>query len=203
MSSKEQADGEIVAAFKKLMNQQKMAVPVAAMNSLLLKMRLSKATTWMQLEHELSQTILVLKSCNEEDLGGRTNISLGSGCDLFMKHVTKAFILEFSDFAECKEELLRRGEKYTNISLKSRAQIAEIGHSFIQNNFTVLVHGHSRVVIALILKAAEKQSFNIILTEGKPSNTHLETAKIFGDAGIPTKVILDTSIGKPCVFTSK
>ena len=49
----------------------------------------------MQLEFELRQAIETLKSCNShEDLGGRTNISLGSGCDLFMKYVTRAFNLE-------------------------------------------------------------------------------------------------------------
>jgi len=46
----------------------------------------------MQLEQELRSSIAVLKKCN--DLGGRTNISLGSGCDLFMKYVTRAFSLE-------------------------------------------------------------------------------------------------------------
>lgn len=173
-----------------------MAVPVAAMNALVLKLRLSKATTWMQLEEELSQTIVSLKNCGEEDLGGRTNISLGSGCDLFMKYVTKAFSLEYSEFGACKEELLRRGERFTGMSYSSRNHIAEIGHSFIQNDFTIMIHGHSRVVIALILKAAEKQFFNIILTEGKPSSQCLETAKIFGDAGIPTKIVLDSSVGE-------
>ena len=49
----------------------------------------------MELEHELSKAISSLKSCGLEDLGGRTNISLGSGCDLFMKYVTRAFKMEY------------------------------------------------------------------------------------------------------------
>lgn len=49
----------------------------------------------MELEHELSKAIGSLKSCGLEDLGGRTNISLGSGCDLFMKYVTRAFKMEY------------------------------------------------------------------------------------------------------------
>ena len=54
----------------------------------------------MELEHELSSAINRLKNCSLEDLGGRTNISLGSGCDLFMKYVTRAFKMEYvvSDF---------------------------------------------------------------------------------------------------------
>ena len=49
----------------------------------------------MELEHELSKAICSLKSCGLDDLGGRTNISLGSGCDLFMKYVTRAFKMEY------------------------------------------------------------------------------------------------------------
>ena len=56
----------------------------------------SKSSTWMELEHELSKAISSLKDCGLEDLGGRTNISLGSGCDIFMKFVTRAFKLEFA-----------------------------------------------------------------------------------------------------------
>jgi hypothetical protein len=55
----------------------------------------SKASTWMQLEQELRQAIEGLKSCSEDDLGGRSQISLGSGCDLFMKYLHRAFSLEF------------------------------------------------------------------------------------------------------------
>ncbi len=65
----------------------------------------------MQLEHELRSCITLLKNCGQEDLGGRTNISLGTGCDLFMKYVTRAFGLEsavsdieveFSSFFSCE-----------------------------------------------------------------------------------------------------
>lgn len=49
----------------------------------------------MHLERELRLAIDGLKSCSEDDLGGRSHISLGSGCELFMKYVTRAFNLEF------------------------------------------------------------------------------------------------------------
>ena len=42
-------------------------------------------------------------------------------------------------------------------------------HSVLQDNSTVLIHGNSRVVSALILKAAESKQFNVIVTEGKPT----------------------------------
>eukprot|EP00428_Durinskia_dybowskii_P066310 CAMPEP_0170383446 /NCGR_PEP_ID=MMETSP0117_2-20130122/15479_1 /TAXON_ID=400756 /ORGANISM="Durinskia baltica, Strain CSIRO CS-38" /LENGTH=336 /DNA_ID=CAMNT_0010639149 /DNA_START=144 /DNA_END=1154 /DNA_ORIENTATION=- len=172
-----------------------MAVPVAAMNALVLKLKDSKANTWMHLEKELRLAIDGLKTCSEDDLGGRSHISLGSGCELFMKYVTRAFNLEFMDFASCKEELLRRGERFADMSLNARVKIAELGHSFIQDDCTLLVHGVSRVVTGLILKAAESKHFNLIITESRPDAAGLESARIFSERGIPTKVVLDAAVG--------
>ena len=100
---------DTTAYFKSLV-EQNMAVPVAGMNALVFTIKQSSASTWMELESELRQSINTLKiSSSSDDLGGRTNISLGSGCELFMKYVARAFNMEFLDFNECKEELLRRG----------------------------------------------------------------------------------------------
>jgi translation initiation factor eIF-2B subunit alpha len=54
------------------------------------------------------------------------------------------------------------------MSLHARSKIAEMGHSFIQDDCTLLVHGLSRVVTGLILKAAESKHFNLIVTEARP-----------------------------------
>lgn len=75
------------------MNNCSCQLTLSSVKVLLIKQ--SKSTTWMELEHELSKAIGSLKSCGLEDLGGRTNISLGSGCDLFMKYVTRAFKMEY------------------------------------------------------------------------------------------------------------
>ena len=86
-----------------------------------------------------------------------------------MKYVSRTF-LEQSDFNSCREEVLKRGEAFTTMSHASRSLIATMGHSFIQDGYTVLVHGNSRVVNGLLLKAAETKHFNVILTEGRPIN---------------------------------
>jgi len=54
------------------------------------------------------------------------------------------------------------------MSLNARSVIAHLGSSFIADNCTVLVHGTSRVVNGLVLKAAESKQFNIIVTESRP-----------------------------------
>lgn len=67
-------------------------------------------------------------------------------------------------------ELVRRGENFAGMSETSRGRIAEIGHSFVQDGCTVLTHGSSRVVMALLLKAAaESKQFKIIVTEAGPT----------------------------------
>lgn len=74
-------------------------------------------------------------------------------------------------FSASKEEILRRGERLAKMSLNSRHNIAKIGHSFIEDGSTILTHGYSRVVSSLLLKAAETQLFNIIITEGRPNSS--------------------------------
>jgi translation initiation factor eIF-2B subunit alpha len=164
------------------------------MNALVLSIKMSGATTWMELEDELRSAIVALKRCKHEDLGGRTNLSLGSGCDLFMKYVTRSFNLESMQFDECKAELLRRGEKFADMSMHARSYIAKIGHSFISEDQTVLVHGGSRVVSALIMKAAQTKQFNVIVTEGRPGKDGMEAARRFMKAGVPTKMVLDSAV---------
>ena len=183
---------EVVDCFTSLVLSHNVAVPVAAMNALVLSIKHSEASTWMELEDELRSAIAALKRCRHEDLGGRTNLSLGSGCDLFMKYVTRAFKLESMQFDECKAELLRRGEKFADMSMHARSYIADVGHSFISEESTVLVHGDSRVVSAMILKAAESKQFNIIVTEGRPGGDGAIAARRFTKAGIPTKMVLDS-----------
>jgi translation initiation factor 2B subunit (eIF-2B alpha/beta/delta family) len=85
---------EYLIEFKELVLKD-VAVPVSAMKTLISVIKRSTSTTWMQLEHELRTVIKLLKKCNANDLLGRTKISLGSGCDLFMKYVTRSF-LEFT-----------------------------------------------------------------------------------------------------------
>jgi hypothetical protein len=85
---------EYLNEFKELVLKD-VAVPVSAMKTLISVIKRSTSTTWMQLEHELRTAIKLLKQCSANDLLGRTKISLGSGCDLFMKYVTRSF-LEFT-----------------------------------------------------------------------------------------------------------
>ena len=231
------AQRDVLAEFTDLVCKQNVAVPVAAMHALVMTIADSEAQTWMELKMELDTTIARLQRCGHHNLGGRTNLSLKSGCALFMQHVMRAFdvMMESKDFPACRAELARRGNNFTGYSRASRANIAEIGHSFVQDNSTVLVHGNSRVVSELLLKAAESKKFRIIMTESRPNDVHIDSepetetesvrkmgrcggrfsnggggedggedtavfassqsALQFAQAGIPTTVVLDCSVG--------
>jgi hypothetical protein len=82
------------------------------------------------------------------------------------------------------------------MSLSARNHIAEVGHSFIQDGHTVLIHGLSRVATALILKAAEMNTyFNLVITEGRPNLVNQADLTVFEEAGIPTRIIPDSGVG--------
>ena len=60
----------------------------------------------------------------------------------------------------------------------------------------MLLHSHSRVVIAFLLNAAQYNiRFQVIVTDTKPSGAGLITARILREQGIPVSVIPDNCVG--------
>lgn len=177
------------------------------MKSLVGVIRRSSATTWMRLDKELRASVEVLKqtyggrqqpqtsSSGSSDLRGRTPISLVSGCELFMKYVTSIFLSQ-REFDECRQELLMRGESFSDLSLVAREAIAAVGHSFVQDGSVVLTHGCSRVVSTLLFRAAQcGKQFRVIVAEGSPACDGALAARQLTAAGIPTTLIQDSAVG--------
>ena len=129
-------------------------------------------------------------------LAGRSHIALSSGCELFLKHVTRAS-LETPNFQQCKSQVLERGERFAEFSTRSRSRIATVGSPFVREGSVVLTHGRSKVVEALLLRAAvvEKKRFRVIVLEGRPDAGGAKSAKTYANAGIPTTVVLDSAMG--------
>jgi translation initiation factor eIF-2B subunit alpha len=177
---------------------ESMALPVAAMKALLEVIRRSGSNTMMGLQEELrTATRAMLQHAKTNDICGfRSNIPLTSGCELFMRYVTRCF-LDFPDFRSCIREVLARGEAFAGLSQGARNKIAEHGAPFIQDGQTVLTHGYSRVVSSLLIKAKEKykKNFSIIVLEGRPECGGLRAAQLFAAAGIPATVVLDAAMG--------
>mmetsp|Transcript_19498 Transcript_19498/g.27041 ORF Transcript_19498/g.27041 Transcript_19498/m.27041 type:complete len:363 (-) Transcript_19498:64-1152(-) len=171
------------------------ALPVAAIKALLQVVQRSKANTMMGLQDELKESSQsMLDYALEGTLLGRSHIALASGCELFLKYITRTF-LETPDFDACKGQVLERGEHFAGISLAARDRIANVGHGFIRDGQTVLTHGWSRVVAALLLKAAETTHFDIVILEGRPDAAGAKAAALYAQEGIPTKVVLDSAMG--------
>lgn len=195
--SSEYSETTLLNTFQSLIKED-VAVPVAAMYALVKLISCStQITTWMQLSDALKKAINTLKSATTLDvLGGRTAISLASGCELFMEIVKKASV-DDTEFSKCKEDIVRRGEAFANMSLVARTRIAEIGHSFVQDGHTVLVHGESRVAAQLIIEAAKSKQFTVIFTEGRNHNNKSERKSTLINQlkdKIPVKIIYDSAV---------
>jgi translation initiation factor eIF-2B subunit alpha len=113
-----------------------------------------------------------------------------------IKYVTRAS-LETPDFTQCKSQVLERGTRFAEFSLAARDRIASTASNFIREGSTILTHGRSSVVEALLLRAAtvEKKRFKVIVLEGRPDAGGAKSAKTYDAAGIPTVLILDSAMG--------
>ena len=186
-----------------LFDKTVMATPVAAIKALLGVVQRSKATTMMGLQDELKQAkdLMIHDLKNEADSSsrGRSLIALASGCDLFLKYVTRSF-LELPDFEACRQEVLERGERFADISLAARDRIAHVAADFIQEGMTVLTHGWSRVVASVLLEASRTKHFDIVILEGRPDAAGARAAKFYAEhsSSIPTTVVLDSAMGYIC-----
>ncbi len=134
----------------------------------------------MGLEIELSRAADALRRCNS------TSISLSAGCELFMRcdtvlcpaarafcvaeagcaarYVTRTAALDLADLVVSKAWLIERGNTFAETSLKARAKISELGECFIRDGSVVMTHGNSRVVLALLKRAAAQgKHFSVVV----------------------------------------
>ncbi|CAL5220118.1 g2073 [Coccomyxa viridis] len=164
------------------------AVAVAAIKALTAVIERSKETTMMGIERELKDAAASLERCNE------TAISLKASCQLFLRYTTRTNDLD-EPIDASKARLIERGRSFAATSVRARATIAELGARFIRPGSCLLVHGHSRVVLAL-LRIAIKQGiqFSVVVTEGRPDETGLTMARALDDMGVPVDIILDSAI---------
>ncbi|MCO5554880.1 hypothetical protein L7F22_008417 [Adiantum nelumboides] len=179
----------VIEEFNVWRSKPELAEAVAAIKALTAVIQRSDATTMMGLEKELQNASEVLKAWDE------TSISLSAGCDLFMRYVTRTSALEYEDIRAGKARLIERGERFGEISLKAIKTIAMLGQEFIRDGSTILTHGFSRVVLAILkLAAANRKHFSVICTEGRPDSTGVEMAKEMVTIGVPVTLIIDSAV---------
>ena len=178
-----------------LFDMSAMAVPVAAMKVLLGVVERTEAETMMQLQDELRQAADLMMERSSTATSGRSNIALQSGCELFLKYITRTF-LELPDFEQCKKAILERGQRFQTISLAARDRIAAQACAFVPKDGTVLTHGYSRVVANILLEAMKQnKQFDLIVLEGRPDCAGVKAAKFYAEAGIPVRICLYSAMG--------
>jgi translation initiation factor eIF-2B subunit alpha len=165
-------------------------IAVAAVRALTAVIRRSTASTMLGLTIELRAAADELK----QEVGLNTTISITAATELFLRYVTRTALDFNEDFDACKKVLIERGEKFALISSKSKKRIAENGRAFIRDGSLVLTHAYSRVVLELLLKAAENKNFKVYVTEGRPDCAGYITASKLAAMGIPVELILDSSV---------
>lgn len=165
------------------------SIAVAAIQTLTLVIKRSKATTMMGLEIELKAATDTLKSY------GKSTISLTAGCELFSRYVTRTS-LELTDFLKCKAKIIERGEWFAQQSLQNRQRIAKLANRFVRDGKVLLLHGFSRVVVQCCLYAAQEgRNFSVVVAESRPDFAGYDTARELSAAGIPVQVVLDAAVG--------
>lgn len=183
------ADALVVREFHAaLARAPDMAVAVAAIRALTGVIARSPARTMMGLERELRDAAAALQRRDP------TAISLKAGCELFLRYTTRstAALEDVEDFGAAKARLIERGRRFEQTSVRARAAIADAGARFVRSGGTILTHGFSRAVLALLQRAAGNGAhFSAVVTEGRPDGTGQRMAKALDELGVPVTLVLD------------
>ncbi|XRB13028.1 translation initiation factor eIF-2B subunit alpha [Pseudoscourfieldia marina] len=195
---KERMLSEFYTALQALGGDANLAV--AAVRALTNAITRSNASTFMELVHELTEGAAFLR---EAEGRGPQGIGLTSGCELFLRHLTRSpESISFGDLGAnddhmkaLKSHLSARGEQFTEVATAARARIAKRGATFIREGAVVLVHGFSRVVLAVMEHARRSgKSFRVVATEARPDNAGYRMAEALRTRGVDAAVALDSSV---------
>merc|ERR1712137_1282934 len=188
-SKEEMGEAPVLVKFREFVADPNVNASVAAVQALTEVLRHSKATTMMEVQRELKEASELL--AREHTL---RSLTISSGCELFMKFVTRTF-LDIPDFDECKRNLIQRGERFKKMTVMSRLRIANHAETFITDDCTILVHGFSRVLVAILQSAAfRNRRFRVIVTESQPDCAGHRMLQELARIQVPTVHIADSAV---------
>lgn len=148
---------DIVSKYHSLLSADPdLTPPIAAIESLIALLSASPVTTISETLDLLSHSSATLRSSIPNW------IALSAGTDLFQRYLIQTLnrpgaLGSGGDFGYLRQHLLSNGRLFVQRAKKARAKIADEGRLFIREGFTILTNGGSRVVSALLLRAAESQ----------------------------------------------
>lgn len=149
---------DIVSKYHSLLSADpELTPPIAAIESLIALLSASPVTT-------ISETLDLLTHSSATLRSSIPNwIALSAGTDLFQRYLIQTLnrpgaLGSGGDFGYLRQHLLSNGRLFVQRAKKARAKIADEGRLFVHEGSTILTNGGSRVVSALLLRAAESQS---------------------------------------------
>ncbi|OJD13341.1 hypothetical protein AJ78_06199 [Emergomyces pasteurianus Ep9510] len=148
---------DIVTTYNDLLRSDPdLTMPIAAIEALVLLLTHSPSST-------ISETLDLLETHTTHLKRSIANpIALSAGTDLFQRYLITTLqrpgqLGPAGDFNAIRAHLLANGRLFIKRAKESRDRIAAFGRGFVRDGSTVLTNGGSRVVSALLRKAAEEQ----------------------------------------------
>ncbi|THU90721.1 nagb/rpia/CoA transferase-like protein [Dendrothele bispora CBS 962.96] len=181
------SDFEIFETYQRLLKNEELSTPLAAILALTEMIEQSRAGTMFELVKELKD------GAEELNLKSPNPISLNAGCELFIEFIT-LFPHPSANFSELKTELIRQGQQYVVEALTYRKKIAELAFDFIKDDSVILTHSYSRVVMQTLLMAHRRKRISVFVTEARPRGLGIKTAEKLRAVGIPCSVVLDSAV---------
>ena len=163
---------DIVSTYRRILNEDPdLTMPVAAIEALVEAIAQSSVSTVAETLDLLERHTAALKASIANP------ISLSAGTDLFQRYLITTLNRPASlnlgpddDFRAIRNHLLSNGKLFVERAKQSREKIASFGKHFIRDGATVLTNGGSRVVGALLRRAAESSTMRFRVVYVVPSS---------------------------------
>ncbi|ODV89007.1 hypothetical protein CANCADRAFT_3647 [Tortispora caseinolytica NRRL Y-17796] len=180
---------DITTTYHKFLHDDpEITMPVAAIESLVTLLSLTRPQTSSELVTVLTKASATLKE------NVRNSVSLSAGCDLFLRFVLRS-TQDTANWEACWKHLVDNGKLFLERARKARQEIAKLGSRFIRDGDTILIHSMSRTVTSLLFHALERNvRFQVVVTEARPDGKGVAIANILREKGIHVALISDTSV---------
>ncbi|TVY85683.1 Translation initiation factor eIF-2B subunit alpha, partial [Lachnellula willkommii] len=130
------------------------------------------------------------------------SISLSAGTDLFQRYMISSLKTSEGTFETVRQHLLSNGRLFVSRAKAGREKIANYGRHFVRDETVVLTHGGSRVVGALLGKAAEASAsggnvrFKVIyVMNDSRSSENKSVVSSLRSKGVPVATISEGGVG--------
>ncbi|KAH8678919.1 translation initiation factor-like protein eif-2b subunit alpha [Tricladium varicosporioides] len=189
---------DIVETYHRLLREDPdLTMPVAAIEALIELLVQSRAVT-------VYETLDLVKTQSDYLKSQISNsISLSAGTDLFQRYMISSLKPSSTgNFDSVRQHLLSNGRLFVSRAKAGRDRIASYGRHFVRDGSVVLTHGGSRVIGALLGKAAEASAsggnvrFKVIyvMNDARSSESKAVVSSLRAK-GVPVATISEGAVG--------